>query len=132
VEEVDVLLAQLGIEFLQVSGAVRPRLVPKGVTGTGTLESLTRHVLEDQEQRRKPLLAIDQFPFITVSFHDHWLQVIRPVAAFPDVLQEPAYLNLAPSIAALVGRNIEAARDVAHEPGLQVSVARGCRHGCSY
>jgi hypothetical protein len=59
VEEVDVLLAQTRIEFFQVSGAVHPRLVPKGVTSAGALESLTLHVLEDQEQRRKPLLAAE-------------------------------------------------------------------------
>jgi hypothetical protein len=67
-----------------------------------------------------------------VSLHDHWLEVIRLVAAVPDVLKEPAYLNLAPSVAALIGRNVELAGDVPHKPGLQVSVAPGCCHGCSY
>jgi hypothetical protein len=86
------------------------------------LQALSLQELEDKEQGREPLLAIDEFPLISVPLHDHWLEVIRLVAAVPDVIKKPAYLDLAPSVAPLVGGDIEHPGDVPYQPGLQVGL----------
>src|SRR5947209_944152 len=101
-EEVDVALGSLGVELLQISGAVRPRLVPHRIAGDGALQPFIPHVLKDQEEGRQSLLAIYQLPFVAVWLHHDRLEVVRLVAALPDVLQQSADLNLAPTEAALV------------------------------
>ena len=86
VKVVDILLAEFGVGSLQVLSATLARLVAERVPGPRVLEPLTLHVAEDEEKGRQPLLAIDQLPLVAVLLHDHGLQVVRLVAALPDVV----------------------------------------------
>ena len=110
---------------LEVRGAVRAGLVAQRVSGPRALKPFALHVLEDEEQGRQALLTIDQLPLLAVLLHDHGLEVVRLVAALPDVVEEPASPHLAPAVAPLVVRHVEHASNVTHEPWFEVSFARG-------
>ncbi len=124
VEEVDVLLVQLGDRVFQVGLAVLPGLVLEGVPDLGRREQVPApDVEQDQVQGGQPLLTVDQLPAaVRHPLHHHGLQVVAGVVAGFDVVQQVGDLSRPPAVAPLVGADVELAGDLAHAQVRQAHV----------